>query len=103
MKTYEKTSFLNNLGLLFSARKKVFNIFKSILFPIKNIDNIPTREPTPEPIREPEIGKEPAIEPEVATEPTTAAKATKVKTKRRISSLKLRENFFNEIKNEEKM
>ena len=38
-------------------------------------------------------------EPEVATEP---AKATKAKTKRKISSLKLGEEFSNKIKNEEK-
>ena len=38
-------------------------------------------------------------EPEVATEPT---KATKAKTKRKISLLKLRENLLNEIKNEGK-
>ena len=39
--------------------------------------------------------KEPATEPEVATEP-------KAKTKCKISPLKLHENFFKEIKNEEK-
>ena len=51
---------------------------------MKNLDKIPTREATPE----------------VATEPT---KATKAKTKRKISSLKLRENFLIETKNEEKI
>ena len=30
-----KKFFLNNLGLLFSARKKVLNSFKSRLYPIK--------------------------------------------------------------------
>ena len=35
MKGLEKKSFLNNLGLLFSAREKVLNSFKSRLFPIK--------------------------------------------------------------------
>ena len=30
-----KKSFLNNLGLLFSARKKVLNGFKRRLYPIK--------------------------------------------------------------------
>ena len=30
-----KQSFLNNLGLLLSAREKIFNSFKSKLFPIK--------------------------------------------------------------------
>ena len=44
---------------------------------------MPTRDPTSE----------------VATEPT---KAKKAKTTRKIFSLKLRENFLNEFKNEEK-
>ena len=34
-KTLDKKSFLNNLGLLISAREKVFNRFKNRLFPIK--------------------------------------------------------------------
>ena len=42
---------------------------------------------------------DPATEPEVATEPT---KAIKAKNKCKISSLKLREEFLNKIKNEEK-
>ena len=37
---------LNNLGLLFSAKKNVLNNFKSRLFPTKKIEKIPTREPT---------------------------------------------------------
>ena len=36
IKTLEKKSFLNNLGLSFSAREKVLNSFKRRLFPIKN-------------------------------------------------------------------
>ena len=48
-KGLEKKSFLNNLGLLFSAREKVFNNFKSRLFPVKNLDKIPTSEPAAEP------------------------------------------------------
>ena len=60
-----KNSFLNNLGLLFSAREKVPNRFKSRLIPIKNLDKIPTREPTPEVATKPEV----APEPEVVTEP----------------------------------
>ena len=59
------------------------------LFPIKTLDKILTCEPTPES----------AAEPEVATEPT---KETKSKTKRKISSLKLHEEFLNKIRNEEK-
>ena len=38
VKTLEKKSFLNNLGLLFSEREKVLNSFKSELLPIKNLD-----------------------------------------------------------------
>ena len=62
---------------------------------------IPTREPTSEGAKEPEVAKEPAIDPEVATEPIKATKATKVKTKRKQFSLKLREKLLDEIKNEE--
>ena len=64
----------------------VLNSFKSRLFPIKYLDKTPTCEPTPEP----------------ATEPEVATKATKAKTKRKISSLKLCEKPLNEIKSEEK-
>ena len=88
-KRLEKKSYLDNLGLLFSEREKVLNTFKSRLFPIKYLDKIATREPTPEP----------ATEPEVAIEST---KVTKAKTKRKMSSLKLHEEFLNKIKNEEK-
>ena len=68
-----KIIFWKNLELLFSAIENVLNTFKSRLFPIKNLDKIPTREPTSE----------------VATEPT---KATKAETKRKISLLKLKWN-----------
>ena len=34
-KKYIKKSFLNNLGLLFGAREKIIDNFKSRLFPIK--------------------------------------------------------------------
>ena len=37
----------------------------------------------------------------LATEPTKATKATKAKNKCKISSLKLREEYLNKIKNEE--
>ena len=82
MKGLEKKYFLNKLELLFSAREKFLNSFKSRFFPIKNLDKIPTREP--------------------ATEPTKATKVKKAKTIRKISSLKLREEFLNKIKNEKK-
>ena len=93
-KTLDKKSFLNNLGLLFSAREKVLNSFKSRLFPIKNLDTFPTREPTRGTTTETKVAKEPAKQP---------IKATKAKTKRKISSLKLREELLNKIKNEEKI
>ena len=91
IKILEKNSFYNNLELLFSAREKVLNSFKSRLFPIKNLDKISTREPTPKP----EVAKEPATELEVATEP---AKAAKAKIKCKIFSLKFSEEFLNKIK-----
>ena len=75
---------LNNLRLIFSARENILNNFKRRLFPIKNSDKISKPEPTPE----------------VATEPK---RATKAKTKRKILSLKMLEEFLNEIKNEEKI
>ena len=53
-----KKVFLNNLGLLFSAREIVLNSFKSNLLLIKNLDEIPTQDPP--------------AEPEVATKPTKA-------------------------------
>ena len=90
-----KKVFLNNLVVLLSAREKILNSFKSILFPIKNLDKFVTRELTPEQATEPEAAKE------TATESTKAAKATKA-TKHKTSSLKLRERFLNEIKNEVK-
>ena len=55
LKNFDKKPFLNNLGLLFSARE---NVFKCRLSPIKNLVRIPTGEP--------------ATESEVAAEPTKA-------------------------------
>ena len=43
-KTIDKRSFLNNLRQLFGPREKVLKNFKSRLFPIKNVDKIPTRQ-----------------------------------------------------------
>ena len=93
--TFEKKCLKNNLVLLLSTTENVLNSFKNKLFPKRNSDKIPTREPTLT-ATEPEVAKEPSAEPEVATEPTKATR-----TKRKISSLKLRENVLNEIKNEE--
>ena len=56
-----KKVFLNNLGLLFSAREKVLNSFKTRLFSIKNLNKIPAREPTAEPATEPVVPKEPEV------------------------------------------
>ena len=47
-------------------------------------------------------GEEPETEPEVARKPEVATELTKAKTKRKISSLQLREEFLNKIKNEER-
>ena len=71
-------SFCKWLRIVIGAREKVFNSFESRLFSIKNLD----------------LTHDPATEPEVAT------KATKAKTKCKTSSLKLREEFLNKIKNE---
>ena len=48
-KGLEKKTFLNNIGLLFTAREKVLNSFKRRLFPIKNLEKIATREAAAEP------------------------------------------------------
>ena len=71
--------FLNNLGLLFSAREKVLNSLKSRLFPTENLDKTPTPKPTPEPATELEVEKQPATEPKEAIKLTKATKATKAK------------------------
>ena len=52
-KEITKKIFLTNLELLFSARENVLNNLESRLFPMKELDKIPTREPTPEPATEP--------------------------------------------------
>ena len=69
-----KRVFLNNLGLLFSAREKALDNFKSRLSPIKNLYKIITREPTHEPT------------PELATELNKHKKFTS----------KLQQEFMNE-------
>ena len=61
---------------------------KSILFPIKNSDKIPTREPTTKSATEKELAKEPEIEPEKATEPTKS-------TKEKLNAKYLHENCIN--------
>ena len=61
----------NIVLLSFSVREKVLNNIKSRLFPIKNLDKIPTRDPAPE----------------LAIEPT----------KHRNSKLKLQQEFINEV------
>ena len=88
-KKLSKKSFLNNLGLLFSAREKVLNSIKSRLFSIKNVDKIPTCQPTPEPAADPP--------PEVATKPTPKPATGATPTKHKKFKLKLEEEFMNEI------
>ena len=80
-------SILNILGLLFSVREKVLNSFKSRLFPIKNVDKIPTHEPPPKPAAEPT-----ETTPKVATK---SAEATPTEHKK--SKLKLQQEFMNKI------
>ena len=92
-KTLEKMYFLNNFGLLFSARKKILDNFKSRLFPIKNLNKIPTREPTPE--KAAELATEPT--PKVATELTPKQATDATPTKHNKSKLKLQQAFMNEI------
>ena len=86
IKTLYKKSFLNNFGLLFSARENVLNSFEGRLFLTKNVDKISTREPVTKAV----------------PKQTKTTRAIKTKTKRKISPLKLLENFLNRIKNEEK-
>ena len=78
--------------MLFSAREKVLNSFKSRFFPIKNLDKIPSRDP----------GTEPATESEVATEPAPKPATETTPTKHKKSKLKLQQNFINEIIADEK-
>ena len=55
----EKRYFLNNFGLFLRAREKTLNNFKSKVFPIRNLDKIPTLEPTHDPA--PELIPEPTV------------------------------------------
>ena len=71
----------NKLRVFFSARQKVLNNLKSRLFPLKSLNEISTCETTFE------TGFQ--IAPESTPETANATKATKAKTKRKISSLKL--------------
>ena len=66
-----KESFFKYLGVFFIGREKVLNSFKSRLFPIRNLDKLPTLEPTLE----------------LATKPTEHKK----------SKLRLQQEFMNEI------
>ena len=84
----QKRYFLNSLGLLFRAREKFLIAFKAEYFQKKFS--------THEPAEEPEVSKE------QATEPEAARRAKKGRTKCKISSWKLREEFLNKIKNKEK-
>ena len=68
--------------MLFSAGEKDINRFKSKLFPIKNLDKIPTREPTP--------GK--AAEP--AAEPTPKFATEAIPTKHKKSKLKFATRIY---------
>ena len=84
-KAIEKKSFLNNLGLLFSAREKALNSFENKLFPIKNLGKISTRQPVAEPT------------PEVKTELIPKQPTETTPTKHKKSKLKLQQEFMNKI------
>ena len=59
-KHLKKSIFLKNLGLLFNTREKILDNFKSRLFPIKYLDNIPTCQPKPKPATETVVETKPA-------------------------------------------
>ena len=82
----EKRYFLNNIGLFFSASRKIFNSFESKMFLIKNLDKIPAPDPTHNP---------------TAFDTPKPTKVQTKKSKHRISLLKFHENFVNRIKNDE--
>ena len=63
---------------------------KSNIFPVKNVDETPTLESTPEQTSDPTVFDTPKL-----------AKAQTKKSKHRISLLKLRETFVNKILNDE--
>ena len=89
IKQVKKRYFLNSLGLIPGAREKILNNFKSRIFPVKNLDEIPTPEQAPEPAT--------ALKPAPASEPAPTSEPTKHKT----SKLKLGKKFENEIKSDE--
>ena len=89
VKTIDKKTFLNNLGLFVCTREKVLYNFKSRLFPIKDLDKSSTCEPTFQPRCKQHLKQ-------------NKNKATKAKTKSKISSLKLYEEVLNKTKNEAK-
>ena len=64
----------------------------------------PTPKPTPTPTPDPKTEPAPEPAPEPTHEPTPNPKAFDTpEAKRKMSPLKLGENFLNEIKNEEKI
>ena len=88
VKTDEKRSSLNNIGIFLDAGEKVLNDFKIRIFSIKDKIPTPECEPTPEPVFETSKFDTPAFDTP--------------KTKRKKSPLKLCEKVLNYIKNEEK-
>ena len=85
--------FLNHIGLFFSAREKSLNTFKSRIFSNKKIYKTSKLKPIFESAFQ--------LAPEPTPEKTKETKATKTKSEHKIFPLKLREEFLNEIKNEE--
>ena len=93
-KTNWKKSLVKNVGFLFDGRENVLNSFKTNLLPIKNPDKIQTPESKPQPLTE--LAPDPTHYPTRVPTP----KPTK-KYKHKLSSLKLSENFVNEIEKDE--
>ena len=94
-KPFENKPFLKSVGFLFDVREKVLNSFKSDIFPIKNLDKIPT------PKEIPNSKLEPTLNPAVFDTPKITKAQTK-KSKYMTSPLQLRENVVNMVVNDKK-
>ena len=82
----ENKFFLKNTGFLFNVRAKVLISLKSNIFPVENLNQIPTPEPTPE--ATPERTSDPTV-----FESPKPTKAQTKKSKHKISLLKMQKSF----------
>ena len=94
----EKRSFINNVGLFLSAREKMLNHFKNKIFPIKNLDKIPTLARTPKWTTDTTVFDTPEPAPDLTVFDTPKPRKTQIKE----SQSKLREIFMNKIENYKK-